>query len=198
MLEKKVEICNVHLPSDCVDKTWFPGSRNASDCNVHLHIFPSFHFTLKKVCSGIWVTKAILLNFLLKILCIFRFPIHSDRMAGNRAIRSLLRTKVGLQQQQSLIILKGTRDETDPRAFAHVITPRRRVLGCNRCFWDIRLRIYRLPNIYRLLQLVLTKFFKKLAVSVFTGSWSRDQVMQKANIHNLTIIALVWDWLSPA
>ena len=103
MLENKVEICNVHLPSDCVDKTWFPGPRNASDCNVHLHIFPSFHFTLKKVCSGIWVTKTILVNFLLKILCIFRFPIHSDRMAGNRAISSLLRTKVGLNNNKALL-----------------------------------------------------------------------------------------------
>ena len=66
-----------------------------------------------------------------------------------------------------------------PRAFAHVITPRRRVFGCSRCFWDIRLKMYRLPNIYMLFQLVLTKFFKKLAVSVFTGSWSRDQVITK-------------------
>ena len=46
-----------------------------------------------------------------------------------------------------------------PRAFAYVITPRRRVLRCNRCFWDIRLKIYRLPNIYMLFQLVLTNFF---------------------------------------
>ena len=32
--------------------------------------------------------------------------------------------------------------------------------ACNRYFWDIRLKIFRLPNFNMLLQLVLTKFFK--------------------------------------
>ena len=31
---------------------------------------------------------------------------------------------------------------------------------CNRYFWDIRLKILRLPNFNMLFQLVLTKFFK--------------------------------------
>ena len=32
---------------------------------------------------------------------------------------------------------------------------------CNRYFWDIRLKILRLPNFNMLFQLVLTKFFKR-------------------------------------
>ena len=102
MLGKK-EVCSIYLLSDCVDKTWFSGPSYASDCNLHLHIFPSFHFTLKKICNGIWITKAIRFNFLLKILYIFRFPIHSDRTAGNRAIRRLLQTKVGLNNNKALL-----------------------------------------------------------------------------------------------
>ena len=31
---------------------------------------------------------------------------------------------------------------------------------CNRCFWDIRLKILKFPNFNMLFQLVLTKFFK--------------------------------------
>ena len=31
---------------------------------------------------------------------------------------------------------------------------------CNRCFWDTRLKMYRLPNFNLLLQLMVTKFFK--------------------------------------
>ena len=34
-MEEKIEVCNVHLPSDCVDKTWFPDSGIASDCNIY-------------------------------------------------------------------------------------------------------------------------------------------------------------------
>ena len=83
-MEEKIEVCNGHLPSDCVDKTWFPGSRIASDCNVYFHLLPSIHFTLKQFCNETWISKAILFNFLLKILQIFRFPIHSERTAGNR------------------------------------------------------------------------------------------------------------------
>ena len=85
-MEEKKEVCNGHLPPDCVDKTWFPGSRIASDCNVYFHLLPSVYFTLKQFCNGTWITKAILFNFLLKILQTFRFPIHSERTAGNRAI----------------------------------------------------------------------------------------------------------------
>ena len=36
---------------------------------------------------------------------------------------------------------------------------------CNRYFWDIRLKILRLPNFNMLFQLVLTKFFKSELVS---------------------------------
>ena len=32
-MEEKIEVCNGHLLPDCVDKTWFPGSTKASDCN---------------------------------------------------------------------------------------------------------------------------------------------------------------------
>ena len=47
---------------------------------------------------------------------------------------------------------------------------------CNRYFWDIRLKILRLPNFNILFQLVLNKIFQKWTVFVFTESWSRDQV----------------------
>ena len=46
---------------------------------------------------------------------------------------------------------------------------------CNRYFWDIRLKILRLPKFNMLFQLVLTKVFKS---ELF--SWSCDQVMQRA------------------
>ena len=45
---------------------------------------------------------------------------------------------------------------------------------CNRYFWDIRLKTLRLRNFNMLFQLVLTKFFKKRAIFLFTESWSRD------------------------
>ena len=38
----------------------------------------------------------------------------------------------------------------------------------NRCFWDIRLKILRLPNFNMLFQLVLTKFFKSELFSCVT------------------------------
>ena len=46
---------------------------------------------------------------------------------------------------------------------------------CNRYFWDIWLKIYRLPNFNMLFQLELTKFFKSELFSLIT-----DQLMQKA------------------
>ena len=46
---------------------------------------------------------------------------------------------------------------------------------CNRYFWDIRLKINRLPNFNMLFQLVLTKCFKSELFSLIT-----DQLMQKA------------------
>ena len=38
---------------------------------------------------------------------------------------------------------------------------------CNRCFWDIWLKILRLPNFNMLFQLVLTKFFKSESFCVY-------------------------------
>jgi len=108
-MEEKIEVCNGHLPSDCVDKTWFPCSRNASDCNVYFHLLPSIHFTLKKFCNGTWITKAILFNFLLKILHTFRFPIHSERTAGNRGIH---KRKWPSTATRLYYVEAGTRDET--------------------------------------------------------------------------------------
>ena len=46
---------------------------------------------------------------------------------------------------------------------------------CNRYFWDIQLKIFRIPNFNMFFQLVLTNWI----VFVFTESWSRDQLMQK-------------------
>ena len=50
---------------------------------------------------------------------------------------------------------------------------------CNRYFWDIQLKLLRLPNFNMLLQPV-QDIFQKWTVFVFTESWSRDQVMQRA------------------
>lgn len=108
-MEEKIEVCNGHLPSDCVDKTWFPGSRIASNCNVYFHLLPYIHFTLKQFCNGTWITKAILLNFLLKNLHTFRFPIHSERTAGNRGIH---KRKWPSTATRLYYVEAGTRDET--------------------------------------------------------------------------------------
>ena len=51
---------------------------------------------------------------------------------------------------------------------------------CNRYFWDIRLKMLRLLNFKMVFQLVLRKFFKSEVFFVFTESWSRDQVTQRA------------------
>ena len=51
---------------------------------------------------------------------------------------------------------------------------------CNRYFWDIRLEILRLPVPYFTLSACANKIFQKWIVFVFTESWSRDQVMQRA------------------
>ena len=50
---------------------------------------------------------------------------------------------------------------------------------CNHYFWDIWLKICRLPKFNMLFQLVLTIFFQKQTVFVFTETWSYDQLMQK-------------------
>ena len=51
---------------------------------------------------------------------------------------------------------------------------------CNRYFWNIWLKNYRLSN-FDMLFLVPTKIiFPKWIVFVFTKSWSRDQLLQKA------------------
>ena len=107
-MEEKIEVCNGHLPADCVDETWFPGSRIASDCNVYFHLLPSIHFTLKIFYNGTWITKAILFNFLLKILHTFRFPIHSERTAGNREIQ---KRKWPSTATRLYYVKAGTRDE---------------------------------------------------------------------------------------
>ena len=50
-------------------------------------------------------------------------------------------------------------------------------------FEDIWLKIYRLPNFNMLFQVALTKVFKSTPFSffMFTESWSRDQLTQKAS-----------------
>ena len=57
---------------------------------------------------------------------------------------------------------------------------------CNRYFWDISLKIYRLPNFNMLLQIVRTKFFKSKLFSCLPESSSRGQLMQKA-YYNWTV-----------
>ena len=47
----------------------------------------------------------------------------------------------------------------------------------DRYFWDIRLKILRLPNFIMLFQLVLTTFSKSELFSCFPESWSRDKGM---------------------
>ena len=47
----------------------------------------------------------------------------------------------------------------------------------DRYFWDIRLKILRLPNFIMLFQLVLTTFSKGELFSCFPESWSRDKGM---------------------
>ena len=47
-------------------------------------------------------------------------------------------------------------------------------------YWDIRLKIHRLPNFNTLFQFRLTKFFKSELLVCFTESCSRDKHMQKA------------------
>ena len=64
---------------------------------------------------------------------------------------------------------------------------------CDRYFWDIRLKIYRLRNCNMFFQVVLIKFFKKRTVFVFTESRSRDQLMQKAYCPLLS----TWIWHLP-
>ena len=49
---------------------------------------------------------------------------------------------------------------------------------CNRYFWDVRLKIFRLPNFNMLFQLVLTT----LRCFRIYRKWSRDQVMQRASV----------------
>ena len=50
---------------------------------------------------------------------------------------------------------------------------------CNRYLWDRRLKIDRLPN-FNTLSAPANKILQKRAVIVFTESWSRDRLMQKA------------------
>ena len=66
---------------------------------------------------------------------------------------------------------------------------------CNRYFWDIGLKIIRLPNFDMLFQLVLAKFFQKWTVLMFTESWSRDQVMQRAYWNNRSFERLFYVFL---
>ena len=49
----------------------------------------------------------------------------------------------------------------------------------SRYFWNIRLKICRLPNTLSSVPL-LKSFFKQIVFVVFTESWSSDQLLQKA------------------
>ena len=51
---------------------------------------------------------------------------------------------------------------------------------CNRCFWDIRLKMLRLPNFKMLFQLVLTKFFMSELFSCLLKVDHVITVMQRA------------------
>ena len=56
----------------------------------------------------------------------------------------------------------------------------------NRCFWDIRLKMYRLINFNMFSQLVLKKFTKAICFRFcqkLITCWSRDQLMQKKAYH---------------
>ena len=50
---------------------------------------------------------------------------------------------------------------------------------CNCYFWDIPLKVYRLPYFNMLFQRRANKIFQKRTVFMFTKSWSHDQLMQK-------------------
>ena len=63
---------------------------------------------------------------------------------------------------------------------------------CNRYFWDIRLKLLRLPNFNMLFQ--ANKIFQKWTVFVFAESWSRDQVMQEAYC---TAFLCIKQWRQP-
>ena len=55
---------------------------------------------------------------------------------------------------------------------------------CNRYFWDIRLKMYRLINFNMFAQLVLKKFTKANCFRFYQKlitCWSRDQLMQRAH-----------------
>ena len=58
---------------------------------------------------------------------------------------------------------------------------------CNRYFWDIRLKILRLPNFNMLFQLVLTKFFKSELFSCLPKVDHVTTVLQRAYWSNLWI-----------
>ena len=52
---------------------------------------------------------------------------------------------------------------------------------CNRYFWDKRLKMPMLPNFNNYaLSACANKIFQKWTVFVFSKSWSRDQVIQRA------------------
>ena len=187
-MEEKIEVCNGHLPSDCVDKTWFPGSRIASDCNVYFHLLPSIHFTLKQFCNGTWISKAILFNFLLKILQTFRFPIHSERTAGNRRDTQTWQTKVALNSDKALLCWGRYtwRDIFDPSACAWVYcshtqrgagewkSPKSRPFG-----WG-KNKLHGFDPLFLLVDSSGIHFFY-------------DNFPRSVTIHNLTI-TLAWDY----
>ena len=66
-------------------------------------LHPPISLLLKKYAMESGLRRPFFSTSFWKILYIFRFPIHSDRMAGNRAIRSLLRTEVGLNNNKALL-----------------------------------------------------------------------------------------------
>lgn len=78
---------------------------------------------------------------------------------------------------------------------------------CNRDFWDLRLKILRLPY-FNILFECANKIFQKWTVFVFTESWSRDQVLQRAHsappfwkvlknksYHNIDIDILIFHYM---
>ena len=62
---------------------------------------------------------------------------------------------------------------------------------CDRYFWDIRQKIYNKKKIYAF-SVPANKTFWKRTVFVFTKSWSRDQVMQKAYCSGVRKFTLNW------
>ena len=102
----------------------------------------------------------------------------------NRTFSQRIYMKIGFssQRKEMLLLLTLThhqhcrRDVTCKPAIQMLLTFGGR---CNRYFWDIRLKILRLPNFNMLFQLSVNKIFQKWIVFVFTESWWRDHCHAK-------------------